>query len=63
MHGESQHPATPRKKLRVLKMRALHLQQDVRLASNHAQVSVSLSGEIRQSRRTETSVVSVIHQR
>ena len=48
-------------KLRALKMRALHLPQHVRLASNHAQVCVSLSGGIRQSLRTETSVASVIH--
>ena len=48
-----EHPATSRKNC------ASHL----RLASNHAQVCVSLSGGIRQSSCTKTSVASVIHQR
>ena len=47
-----------REKLSALKMRASHLPQHVRLASTHARVCVSLSGEIRQSRRTQTSVAS-----
>ena len=63
MHGESEHQATLKEKLSTLKMRASHLPQHVRLASNHAQVCVSLSGGIRQSRRTETSVASKLHQR
>ena len=53
MHGESEHQQC-QGKLSTLRMRASHLPQHVRLASTHAQVCVSLSGEIRQSRRTET---------